>query len=476
MTGALREWTRPGRWPLWTALLLVGLFAFQRISDMDAGWLLSLGREVARGHIPATNALAWTARDTPWYPTNWLFDLGLYGAFRALGVFGVQLTVLAGGAAALLFAHRAARRAGAGLAAADAAVLLAVGVFWTRLTPRPHLIEYLFEAIILERCFAARAARRFGPLLAVPPLLAVWANCHQSAPFGLAVAGLCMADAVLWKREGWDPRQRAGLAVVLFASAVALVATPGLDANLRDLAAHLHIGERLPILEHQRPTLSADPAIFALGAAVLLCAWLTRDRAWASAPALLFAAMTFGLGRRFGGDLALLGAVPVALAATGARFDGTRARRGALGLASLGSALLLLRLGQVPLLSLGVLAGFEWDPFALPVEAAQAARAAGLGPRGFQAFRFGGYVGFVNPEEPQFQDGRVRAWPPAFWTNEIAAMQSPAAFAAWLDRWGVTWALVSATPAPLSGYGLLDRAPQWKRIHADDTAEVWVRR
>ncbi len=40
------------RWPLWTALALCALFAFERISDMDAGWLLALGREIARQLTP----------------------------------------------------------------------------------------------------------------------------------------------------------------------------------------------------------------------------------------------------------------------------------------------------------------------------------------------------------------------------------------------------------------------------------------
>jgi hypothetical protein len=224
--------------------------------------------------------------------------------------------------------------------------------------------------------------------------------------------------------------------------------------------------------------LFGDPAIYLLAVAVVV-----SSRSRAALPALLFTAMTFALGRRFGGDMAVLGVVPLALAGTRLLTKSKSLTKseelpksklpGLLGLGALGGAVVLLALGHVPVTSLGAFLGASWDANALPVEAVEFARSHGLGPNGFHAFRFGGYVAFQL--EPDFQDGRVRAWPPQFWRDERAATQSPAEFAAWLDRLGATWALTACDPSPLSGYRLLEGNRAWNRLHKDDVAEVWVR-
>jgi len=460
-------------WPLAAALGFAALFCFQRISDMDTGWLLALGRRVAEGPFPNTNAISWTAPDYPWYPTNWLFDLALWQSNRLAGAAGVQTFAFLLAAAALAMAWAAARRAGAGPAAASAAVLAAMGVLWTRLVPRPHLVQLVLEALVLERCAAARVRRDARPLFVLPPVFAAWMNAHQSAPMGLALAGLAMAPALLG-REGWPVRARIHAAIALGAGLPALLATPGFDAPLRDLFAHLSLGSVLPLQEHRLPDPLGEPYLFAMGALVAAAAATRAGRPWV-APVLLHLALTFGLGRRFGGDLALVGAVPLALALEAIVAPARPVRSLAAGAAALATALVLMIAGRVPLLELGSLLGSRWDERTLPVEAVERARRLGLGPRGFHAYRFGGYVAFRMPEAGDFQDGRVRAWPPEFWHELAAACETPQAFAAYLDRAGVGWALVSATPAPLSGHGLLGGAPGWRLVHADPVAELYVR-
>jgi hypothetical protein len=554
-------------------LLLLAAFAFQRISDIDTGWLMALGRAVARGPFPRTNTLAWTAPDFPWYPTNWLFDLALYGSERLLGEAGPQWLTFVLSSAALLLAARAAQRAGASAPAALSAALLAVAPLAYRIVPRPHLVEHLGEALVTlawANALAMRRARSLWPLVA---LFVVWENCHQSGPIGWAFLALFAAPALLG-HEGFPPGERWRVAAALALCLLAQVVTPGGDANLRDLFAHWNIGALLPLSEHQPATLAAEPFLAVFGGGALVCALAVPEsrRRWL-AGVLLSLVLTFGLGRRFCGDLAMLSVVPMALAfdrigmllrrqaqfgqfgsldhasidveltaadlpgltklsdfvrrarnkswfgrlvrprivialpsgmtkvdrhavcktarSAGAREvylieppaaganSGTapsRARALWMPLLSLLCALGLLSLGRVPLAHLGSFWGTGWDPAAQPVSAVAELERRGLSSRhGFHSIAFGGYVAWRLPEAGTFQDGRVRAWPESFWRELVRACQSPAAFAALLDRTGAQWALVAVRPGSLSGHGLLSGDPRWRRVYDDDVAELFLR-
>ncbi|HXN84352.1 MAG TPA: hypothetical protein VN883_17860, partial [Myxococcales bacterium] len=83
------------------ALALVGPLCFLPIADTDVGWHLALGRLIRASGLPHTNALTWTARDTPWYDTSWLWDQATAALTERFGLIGLQLVTLATVAVAL---------------------------------------------------------------------------------------------------------------------------------------------------------------------------------------------------------------------------------------------------------------------------------------------------------------------------------------------------------------------------------------
>jgi hypothetical protein len=466
--------TKSGAWLSAIAFALVALFAFQRISDMDAGWLLALGRLIARGGFPRTNALAWTARDYPWYPTSWLFELTLYLSERALGVIGMQLLTFALTLLTLTLGIRAAERNGASSLAARAAALLSFAVLWTRVVPRPHLFEYALLALMMERSSAAIAKRSSKPLWAMPLAVLVWANAHQSAPFGVGLLILMMVPAVFGPKP-FPPGDQKQFGAVVTLCAAATVITPGFDLNLRDLFAHLTLGEYAPIQEYTRPNLSGEPNIALITLAAILGALvLPEARGWLL-PTVAFGGAAFLLGRRFGADAAVVGLVPIALLIDRLRPTETRLRALGTGAVTLCICSLLLIGSRVPVTMLGHFLGPSWERSRLPVAAAAELSKLGLSGGGFSSYRFGGYLAWTLPENGDFQDSRPRAFPRAFWSGLGTALQSQEAFCAYLDQWKVSWALTTAFPDSYSGYGLLRGAPGWRLLRSDATAELYVR-
>src|SRR4030095_6275178 len=79
-----------------TAFLFAAALQVHRLDDGDTWWHLATGRLIAaRGAVPATDPFSFTAAGTPWINRQWLFDLGLYGLWRA---GGPQAAILGAGA------------------------------------------------------------------------------------------------------------------------------------------------------------------------------------------------------------------------------------------------------------------------------------------------------------------------------------------------------------------------------------------
>src|SRR6185369_4603728 len=90
-------------------------------------------------------------------------------------------------------------------------------------TIRPQLFSLVTFALILDL-----QTRRDPPEPArfwvAAPLFAVWANLHGGWLLGLSELGLWLAVEMVTARRGW--RQRAGLAAIGIACALATLATP----------------------------------------------------------------------------------------------------------------------------------------------------------------------------------------------------------------------------------------------------------
>jgi hypothetical protein len=211
--------------------VIAALTVSTRFNDPDLWFHLRLGQIVWTTHsIPSTDIFSFTAQGHSWIAHEWLAELGAYAAYRAGGYAGLMVCFM--GLACLLFALvylLCYRRCGSSLTAFLGGVC--AWFFGTvGLALRPMLLGYLFLAAELILLELALRNRRWLWLL--PPLFAVWVNCHGSYYFGMGVLGvywLCSFAKGKWGpvvAEARDKGDRKAFGLALILSALALFANP----------------------------------------------------------------------------------------------------------------------------------------------------------------------------------------------------------------------------------------------------------
>jgi hypothetical protein len=95
------------------------------------------------------------------------------------------------------------------------------------------------------------------------------------------------------------------------------------------------------------------------------------------------------------------------------------------------------------------------------------------GTRIFNRYEWGGYIGQHRPEQPIFMDGRADVYGDALLQMYVAIIGLHGDPQATFDRYGIDYA-VFPPDTPLAAW--FDASASWKRVYADETAAIWVRR
>ncbi|MCX6628811.1 MAG: hypothetical protein NTW28_14415, partial [Candidatus Solibacter sp.] len=191
------------------AILLLGLFS-PEVYDSDFWWHLRTGQYIVEKHaLPSPDPFAWTtatARDS--YPGEtrtrqfnltheWLAQVIFYAVWRAGGSAGIvaarAITLTVFCALVGLIAWRRRGSVYGALAATLAAASVAQGFALDR--------PYHFTWLLLGATLAILEFRRCLWLL--PPLFAVWANCHGGYFLGWVVLAAWCAESLVSRRR--DP-------------------------------------------------------------------------------------------------------------------------------------------------------------------------------------------------------------------------------------------------------------------------------
>lgn len=201
------------------------------VGDSDLYWHLATARETLARGLVRTDLFSWTIPGAPVGVDQWLGQLAWYAAYATgewrgvLALRAIAVTALV----ALIVAAALARRPDRPILAV-AISLPAILLVRFVSTERPELFGFvLFAALILLLQLDGDA-----PLVALAPLLLVWANVHGSFALG---AALTVAVAALALRTG-RARRRPALVAVLAALA-ALVLTPAGLGTLGAPGLHL---------------------------------------------------------------------------------------------------------------------------------------------------------------------------------------------------------------------------------------------
>jgi hypothetical protein len=225
--------------------------------DPDTYWHLASGQWMLdHREILRTDIFSSTVSGQPYSVGEWLGEIVLTlvfnaGSWAGLAIFRALLVGVAG-----FFVARLARRGGAPLVAALLVVVWALVFSKTRWTDRPAIFTFMLFPIVLDLLYSARAGSRRA-LVAIPPLILLWANLHGGYAIGIAVVLAFTVEAALVRRRDGLP------------FAIALVASIGLSFvdpetfGVGGAAAHALAPPRFISEEAPPDVLEASGLIFA---------------------------------------------------------------------------------------------------------------------------------------------------------------------------------------------------------------------
>ena len=470
-------------WPNWRALLatpvvagallacLTFFFCGLRLSDPDTWWHLKAGQEIWQsGSIPTTDHWSFTVHGNAWTAHEWLAEISIYLAYTWGGLAGLQLWVCCLAATIVAAVYTLCYRYSGSATAASAGGFLAFFFGTIGFSVRPQMLGYSFlalELLILERAWS-RSPRS---LCLLPPLFAVWVNCHGSYPLGLVLAGVA---AVCWHRTGRGPDWKLSGAVIGVSAAALFLNPVGIRLLEYPLNVFTHQRASLGFLAEWQPTTMSDVrgmGVYAVLGALMAAGLTGRFRANAfeliataigAIMALQHVRMMFVFG--------ILVAPIVARMSAGWRPVSRPARQTDLSINGL-------------FLAAGVLCTFLAFPGEArrradvdsrnPVKAVAFLKQSSLPGPLLNDYAWGGYLIWALPERKVFVDGRGDVFD---WAGLMAKYRDwslvQADPAMLLDEYKIGLCLIPAG-SPISH--ALDHLANWRKVHSDDFAVVYAR-
>jgi hypothetical protein len=466
------------------AMLCVGLALIAvltvsaRFSDPDMWWHLKIGEGIWNTHtIPSADQFSFTAAMHPWVAHEWLSEVSIYAAYKAGGYAGLMVWLASSSSILLILAYTLCyiRTRNALLAFLGG---IGVWLFSTvGLAIRPLVLGHIFlasELILLE--LAARDRRW---LWGLPPLFAVWVNCHGSFIFGMFVAAAYWICAVTGR--GWGPincerwskpaRYRFTLACAL--SAGALLCNPiGLKLVTYPLNILFVQKTNLSAVEEwAAPELHAFRTIALLLSFALIIITPLWRRSTCRTQDVLIVLPAFYLAFQHTRMMFLFGvvAVPVLIAAVAPLLTGGRKRDIPAANAVLMAAYVAAIMWAFP----DTASLRKQVEATSPVSAVEYIRKAGLKGPMLNDYTMGGYLMWTLPEQKLFIDGRADIYD---WTGVLAEYgrwatlrEDPKIL---LEKYNIRFCVLpSASPmANVIGY-----LPGWRRVYSDKMSAVYAR-
>jgi hypothetical protein len=168
------------------------------IVDTDIWWHLRTGQWIVdHAQVPATDPFSAYGDGKHWIAYSWLFEILVYGLYIKLGLMGIVVFTVAMSLLIALVLHGALRRAELPFIAEGFLMAVALGAMSHLIFPRSWFFSILFFTVELSLLFHVRRTDNVAPLLALPPLFALWANLHMQFIYGLAVLALFLMEGLL---------------------------------------------------------------------------------------------------------------------------------------------------------------------------------------------------------------------------------------------------------------------------------------
>jgi hypothetical protein len=451
-----------------------------RFDDPDMWWHLKTGQIIWTTHtIPNADIFSYTTHHQLYVDHEWLSQLLIYGAYKLGGYPGLMLwfccltsaLLIAGYILCSLYAKNPK------IALLGA---LTIWVFATMgLAIRPQMIGYLLLTFELLLIHLGRTRDRHW-FFALPPLFAIWVNCHGSFFLGLLVAAAYLLSSFTPFRAGslvspkWAPDVRKTFSLMLVLSALVLFCNPiGFRLVLYPLDTLLHQPLGLSEVQEWQPLLLTDSRGVAL-LGVLTCIVLVvivrqSELMWHE---LLLLAMGTWLAvshRRMLFVFGILAAPVLSRLLSDFWDDFSLEKDRPVPNAILITTSLLIAVWIFP----GQTALAKQVDQGSPVKAVQFIKSNNLSGPMLNDYVYGGYLIWAAPEHPVFVDGRADVFE---WTGVLAEL------ARWeklesdpnllLDKYQISFCLLSRHNPMATTMTLLKN---WQIAYQDDDSVIFTR-
>ncbi len=213
-------------------VLIIARLAEKNLPDVDLWWHLRNVQYLFTHHrLPNFDTYSFTVAGHRWINPEWLAEIPYYLAWRALGLEGIEILMLAVLEGIFLGVLYLCYTRSKHIKASILACWLAAFLGTINFGPRTALFGYaclVILLIVLER-FKSKGR---APLWLLPPLFCLWINMHGSWCLGIAALGIFIACGLLEGEWGmiaasrWSRRQLHQLLAMFAASCVALFVNP----------------------------------------------------------------------------------------------------------------------------------------------------------------------------------------------------------------------------------------------------------
>jgi hypothetical protein len=457
--------------------LLAVLTVRSRFNDPDMWWHLKTGEIIWNTHsIPRVDNFSYTVAGHPWIAQEWLSQLTIYGAYHSGGYTGLMLWLCLLASLIFVGAYVLSSLYSSNVKVAFLGALTTWLFATVGLAIRPHMIGYFLLVLELLIVHLGRTRDRHW-FFALPPLFAVWINCHSSFFFGLVVLAVYLFCSFWDFRIGllacrrWSKHHRQPLMLAFALSIAALFINP-VGSRLLIYPLDVMFNQKTNLLlvtEWQQPDFQAARSLALLTAAalILLIPVLRRSELWFDE--LLLAGITFWFAVRHERMEFLFGivAAPVLCRLLADAWDSYEFRRDRV----------LPNVVMLGLIAPGLVLAFpsrtqlqQQVDRGNPVSALEFIRKSGLSGHMLNDYLYGGYLIWAAPERKVFIDGRADIYDPAGLMLEYGMwIGGESDEAALLQKYRVEYCLLPHR-SPL--VRRLQRLPGWKLIYSDKFAAV----
>lgn len=446
---------------LFAVLLAAALGSSATIfNDGDVSWHIATGQWIIEHRaIPRTDPFSFTWAGGPWVPIEWLAEVAFAGVHALAGYSGVAALVTAALIALHLLIYFHAVRFVPLWAVAAILVLLDL-VLIPMMLARPHLLAWVLIALWVSILVRSREHDR-APHLAWALLIVLWVNLHGSFAIALVMAACFGLEALIDSADRAKALRQWG-AFGLACAAAALVNANGIEGILHPLKiANL---EMLPLINEWKPSHPATtPFFFGSAALAAFLAWRGRvclhPVRWALLAFLLAMAI---LQMRHQAVLAIAAAMllPAGLPLRQSGSDRT-------------TSMIAICLGLVLVVLRAIL------PVSLPENGSNPWKLIAAVPQELRSqpvlngYSMGGPL-ILSGIRP-YVDGRGDMYGDDLVVGYKKIIDGDAAeLDAAVRRWNIRWAILPTRYDKL--LAVLDRSPQWQRIHQGEAGVIYVRR